>query len=515
MKAKRWRSEFKVGLMTIIGLTMLFILLMKASDWHLGGGDREIRIHFENVGGLLEDAPVHMHGVKVGKVTRVELVENKVEVTASLDTEAPIREGYQIFIDILGLVGEKYIEITNGPAVNPPTKDDPLKGVNPISVGKVLMRTDEITNKTIKTIDFVQEFISKNEKDIHAGATELKNLISEARGILKKTMGNVDILLARVNRITEATEDDVSQAMADLSALASGFRKDREKISSLIDDTSENLDQLMKLTTPAIEESAGNIREVSQDLRDSIQKANEHLSELSKSTSQLVAQLNDFADSGNQKLQKGLDNFNNSVAELNEIAGRVNAIAADIESGKGTLGKLINDEAGYEQLYRTVAATKNIVEDVNEATASLDRKLEFFKTMRSSKQYELSYDSLSRSLQNRFTLSVSGLGPYVYMAGLSVRDVPTYDLQVGREFGDLMVRVGAIRSKSSIGLDYWILSRHLSASLEVIDVTDREPTVDMDLAFRFFDSWYFIFGARDLARSKRGFNIGFRAVAGE
>jgi len=101
------------------------------------------------------------------------------------------------------------------------------------------------------------------------------------------------------------------------------------------------------------------------------------------------------------------------------------------------------------------------------------------------------------------------------MAGLSVRDIPTYDLQVGREFGDLMVRVGAIRSKSSIGLDYWILSRHLSASLEVIDVTDREPTVDMDLAFRFFDSWYFIFGARDLARSKRGFNIGFRAVAGE
>ena len=93
MKTKRWRSEFKVGIMTIIGLTLLFILLMKASDWGCARGHREIRIHFENVGGLLEDAPVHMHGVKVGKITRVELVENKVEVTASLDTETPIREG--------------------------------------------------------------------------------------------------------------------------------------------------------------------------------------------------------------------------------------------------------------------------------------------------------------------------------------------------------------------------------------------------------------------------------------
>ena len=114
MKNKLWRKEFAVGLMVIVGIVLLSILLITATNWSRGGFDMKIR--FDYVGGLIGNAPVHIYGVEVGKVKSVDLVEDYVQVTAHIRKNVRIREGYEVHIDILGVVGEKYLEIINGPA---------------------------------------------------------------------------------------------------------------------------------------------------------------------------------------------------------------------------------------------------------------------------------------------------------------------------------------------------------------------------------------------------------------
>ncbi len=513
MKTKWWRNEFKVGLMVIASIVLLSIMLIKASHWHFGAGGHKVRIHFDYVGGLLEDAPIHMYGVEIGQVTLVELVEDKVEVTVLLDEEMPIREGYQIFIDILGLVGEKYIEIMNGPAGNPVTKDDPLRGISPVSVGHVLMKADEITDETLKTIDFVRGFIDRNEKGIHEGVVELKDFIVEARGMLRKTITNVDVLLTKVDKLTEEVEDDVTRTADSLRTFTEGLNTDRERISSLIGNLTDDLDQLADRAVPAIDESVGNFRDVSRELRTSVKKANQQFDDLNQAMSQLMARLDDLTTSSDQKLQKGLDDFGASATELNEIASKIDGIVTEIESGRGTLGKLIVDESGYQKIDEAITAGKRAVEDVSRVTSSINRKLQFIEAMHSSKEYELSYDRLTSSLQNQFRLSFPRFDPYFYSAGLSVRgDNLAYDLQLGRRFGDFVPWVGSIRSKSSIGLDYQPFSKRLWISLEAVDVAQRQPEWDLDVAFRMFGGWYFLVGARDLAGAKIGLNFGVRAI---
>ena len=518
MKTRWYSREFKVGLMTIVGLALLSILLISASDWRFSPGGHKLKVRFDYVGGLLKNAPVHMYGVEIGRVASVELIGDEVEVTARLEREVPIREGYQVLIDILGLVGEKYIEIINGPASNPVTKDEHLRGASPISIGYVLTRADEITSKTLKTIDFVQNFIDTNEREIHDGVVELKNFILEAKNRLKTTMDDVDVLLARVNGLTEPTEGDVSQMIASLKTFAEKLNSDREEISSIIQNVTDDLDQLLARTTPAIEDSVGNFQKVSEDLRVSTGKANQHIADLSESASQLMAQLGEITTASDQRLQKGLDDFGRSAAALNELTDRINGLVTGIENGQGTLGKLITDEEGYKRFDETIAAGKRAAEDVSDVTHRLSKKLRFFDAINMSKEYELSYDRLSRSLQNQFMLSFTRSNPYFYIAGLSVReDDLTYDLQVGRKFGALMARVGSIRSKAGIGIDYWPFSKRLGISLEGIDITDSNPEVDLDVAVRLFGGWYFIFGAEDLAGSDIddiGFNLGFRTVFG-
>ena len=258
--------------MTIVALVILSVMLIKASNWKFSPGGQEVRIRFDYVGGLLKSAPVHMYGVEIGKVTSIELADDEVEVIAKLYKTVVLRDGYRILIDILGLVGEKYIEITNGPADSPKTKDDPLRGASPISVGRVLNEADEIISETLKTVKTVQEFIDTNEEKVSEGLTELKDFIAEARGILRKTMADVDVLLARADRLAERAEVDVSQTVANLKTFTEELNKDRADISAHVRSITDDVDQMVARTAPAIEKSLANLQALSEELPTSTKK---------------------------------------------------------------------------------------------------------------------------------------------------------------------------------------------------------------------------------------------------
>jgi len=512
MGKKWWRNEFKVGLMTIVALVVLSIMLIKASNWKFSPGGQKIRIRFDYVGGLLKSAPVHMYGVEIGKVTSIELADDEVEVIAGLHDTVVLRDGYEILIDILGLVGEKYIEISNGPAGNLVTRDDPLRGTSPISVGRVLNKAEEIISETLDTIETVQGFIDTNEEKVSEGLTELKDFIAEAKSILRKTMVDVDILLKRADKLAERAEVDVSQTVANLKAFTEELNKDRADISAHVRNITDDVDRMVTRTAPAIEKSLANLQAISEKLPASTEKIEQHIDELSKSASQLMARFDEMVDSSDQELQKGLEEFGKSASVLGGTVDKIDKLVSGIESGQGIIGKLITDESSYQQLNDTIAAGKDAAEDVRNLAHSLNRKISFIDTAGMWKGYELNYSDLSESLRNQFTISSSRSNRFFYMAGLYIREGDlTYHLQAGKNFGPFTARAGSIRSKAGVGFDYRVIPRRLGISLEGRDITDRHPDVDLNVAVRLFGGWHFVLGAEDLASSDIGFNFGFRA----
>lgn len=516
MKTKWWRDEFKVGLMFIIGITLLGIMLFRASQCRFSSGDKEAKIVFGYVGGLLKKAPVHMHGIEIGKVKSVELVGNKVEVIVSLRTKEPIKEGYRIYIDILGLVGEKYIEILNGPIENSETKDEPLRGIDPVSVGNVMVRVEEIAEKTLKTIDFVQEFVKINEKKVADGASELRAFALETREMLRGTMNNMDSLITNINNLAETAESDIGETITNLKTLTKGLNSDREKVSLLIENTTGKLNTLITNSSSALDNSVENFQKLSEDLRDSTAKASQIISGLSESISSFIAQLKEASGSGTQKVQKGLDEINRSAISLNRTITRIDNLLSKIEKGEGTLGKLISEETGYQQINSAMAAGKRTVGEINTTITSVNRKLQFFDEFETSREYGLDYNYQSNSLDAQFKFSLSRLSPYYYLAGLSMReDKLNYDLQIGRRFGPLIVRAGAINSKAGVGLDYWLFSRRLGFSLEGTNITEKRPQLDMDIAIRLLGDWYLNLGTEAFTSSDRSLKFGIKAISGD
>ena len=125
--------------------------------------------------------------------------------------------------------------------------------------------------------------------------------------------------------------------------------------------------------TTSIKNIIDNLEVVSTEMRvmtlDNKDKMSQALDDLSVSS----ATLRKFADSNEQKMQGMVDNMSEASDDFKVIAGRldtlsgsINRLVADLEQGKGTLGKTLQDEELYEKLIKSVSVLDTLVTDIKE-----------------------------------------------------------------------------------------------------------------------------------------------------
>ncbi len=117
---KFFTNEVKVGIVVAIAIVILIFSAFIVKEGEVRGfrtKEYTIKVTFNFVGGLKETAPVRLAGVKVGQVKKIRFIQEpttKVETTISLKEAIRLRENAQFSITTVGLLGEKYIEITPG-----------------------------------------------------------------------------------------------------------------------------------------------------------------------------------------------------------------------------------------------------------------------------------------------------------------------------------------------------------------------------------------------------------------
>jgi len=112
-------TEITVGMFVAAGIFALFVLVMRVSNFADFSDESayQVTAEFENIGGLKVRSPVTMAGVRVGRVTQINLDPESynAQVTLSLyesfnnlptDTAASIYTA--------GLLGEQYIGLEAG-----------------------------------------------------------------------------------------------------------------------------------------------------------------------------------------------------------------------------------------------------------------------------------------------------------------------------------------------------------------------------------------------------------------
>jgi phospholipid/cholesterol/gamma-HCH transport system substrate-binding protein len=121
------RLDFRVGAFVLTGAVVLGIVLFTiGTGRHLFGETYHLVARFPDIAGLAVGAPVRLAGVTVGTVTRIAVAEElqvrTIEVALAINraVQARIREDSVASIQTLGVLGDKYVELTMGTETRPP-----------------------------------------------------------------------------------------------------------------------------------------------------------------------------------------------------------------------------------------------------------------------------------------------------------------------------------------------------------------------------------------------------------
>ena len=112
--------ELKVGIFISIAFMLLFIIVFSIGDVVLFEKSYSIKATFGFANGIAESAPVRLAGVHIGDIDKIDIFydeeaqETKVVLNAKVTKKVKIEKDALARINTLGLLGEKYLEITPG-----------------------------------------------------------------------------------------------------------------------------------------------------------------------------------------------------------------------------------------------------------------------------------------------------------------------------------------------------------------------------------------------------------------
>ncbi|MFC1658215.1 MlaD family protein [Candidatus Omnitrophota bacterium] len=196
----RSRLELKVGAFILGGLIILTLFIFKIGNLKNYGAGYQLRFVFGNISGVKSGSPVRLSGVNIGEVSQVNVVKNEqdknieVEAVVSIKKSQLIPLGSKAYINTLGLLGEKYIEIIPPLAYNAFfSPGDTMVGTDPIMMHHWVDEGEKILSDLKEIIVKLKQGEGTAGKILNDDRlyNELEALISDIRQAKEGTVGRL------------------------------------------------------------------------------------------------------------------------------------------------------------------------------------------------------------------------------------------------------------------------------------------------------------------------------------
>ncbi len=486
------KLAFKVGLFVLFISVVFAYLIIMFSGKGFGVSTKEYYIYFQSVEGLSKGADVQVKGVKAGKVEDISIEKGKVKVKLSIRGDFPIYKDAKAYIRTLGLMGDKYVYIDPG---TPSTGKLPEHAQ--ISQGKVYASTEDLFSSVSDTAKKLGQLVENINRSIEEG--KLTELIT-----------NIRLLAKHADELIQENRKNVRETIANIKELSYTLKKDLPELIAKIDKAADNIAKISGENREDIRQLIRNLREVSASLKEKTPKLVDNLN-------RTVSIIGETVDENRQNIKK-------TIKHLEKSAEKFEKILAKVEEGKGTLGKLINDDKLYEDVrggIKTFAKPFAIVDksqlDIlmygEKHTGNTDAKAGIAAIFSSKPDRYIYLGVLSNSngVVSREEEIKTSSGRKVYIK----RDYGIlFDVQYARAFWkiygkDLWIRAGLKESSADIGIDL-SYSRNLlfESNLYKFDRDEamgEPPNPELDIGVRYvFDKYPFFlkFGGSDLLNKK-------------
>ena len=168
---KKYAHEFKVGIFILLCLVGLAYLTLSTGKVKFGEKGYNIYVIFNELAGLNTKAPVMLNGFDVGKVDEIKLsYDNEKTLIALklwLKDGVKVREGSEVSIKSLGLMGEKYIQISSSKSTN-------FLEPEAVIYGKPYVDIDTLVSSLNTTMDENKDRLNNTAKNFEAFSDDIR-----------------------------------------------------------------------------------------------------------------------------------------------------------------------------------------------------------------------------------------------------------------------------------------------------------------------------------------------------
>lgn len=317
------RRELRVGLFVALALVLLSALVVVLGDeQNLFTPKARYTVHFRDVSGLRAGSSVHLNGVQVGRIESIVLPtdtgERLLEVRIAIDRRYTqrVRLDSLARIKTLGLLGDKFLEITSG---SPTSVEVPIHGE---------IRAAEATNV---------------DRLVASGEDVMDNIVTISHSL--------DAILARAER----GEGVLGQL---LRTPASGANVGDEAVATLrsvrqaADEIASGKGALHRLTSD---------RALADRLASAVERLDRVLAKTEAGDGLVPALLDD------RHLR---ERFDNTLARLSQAADDLAATTAALRQGDALLPRMVHDEAWGREVTDEL---RLLVRTLREVAEKLDR----------------------------------------------------------------------------------------------------------------------------------------------
>ncbi len=182
------KTEAKVGLLFLGSVVLIALFALALGVVSPFSNSNTLHILYNYAGGLEEGSPVRVMGIKVGKVQKIEFHPDQkfngeeVKLTVVIQVEkkawASVRKDSKFFINLAGVIGEKFLEISPGSMDAAEfSGGDTVRGEDPPRIDQLISQSYGLAGKII-------ELVEKNEGSVSNTISQIDRLVTNVNKTL-------------------------------------------------------------------------------------------------------------------------------------------------------------------------------------------------------------------------------------------------------------------------------------------------------------------------------------------
>ena len=497
------KTETIVGLFVLSAIGIFFYLSFSIGSLRVDRDDfNSFKAYFEDTGGIELKNPVKIAGVDVGRVADIKLdKEGKAMVIFLVNKRNKLAKNASAAVRQEGLIGNRYLEIEPGDSSTGlllPGSALNLPSHAPATIGEVLSKFSDVASSIRDVANSLKSVFSTREgednmRDALKGFAKASNRMSEFSGVLERTL--------------QKNEENINSTLSDMKNVFGTLRKDTPQITRDIRGVAGKLKgQVLPSVKSGMDEMGSAFKNVSK------------------------------------KAGGAFDSLEDTAVQARESFKEFEQVADKINTGKGLVGKIINEDETYNDFKKTMRGLKDYTSKMHSLGILVDMHEELGIRNWQGKGY---FDLKLRPAQDYFyniQLCISEDGSYVRRNIFDTRydnngnelTAPTqtdlyrypnrteevtqrrfatmFGFQFGKRFDRMVFRVGLFENTFGAALDYYVplnsKKLHWVTTFEAYDLKGTNRRNDTRPHLKWLNKLYFMkhiyttFGIDDVVSKK-------------